>query len=38
MRTLNYSNARQQFARAMNMVVEDRAPLLITRAKVRIVY
>jgi antitoxin YefM len=33
MKTLNYSAARQGLTRAMNTVVEDCAPLLITRAK-----
>ena len=32
MKTLNYSAARQQITHAMNTVVEDHAPLLITRA------
>lgn len=33
MKTLSYSDARQNFASVMNETIEDRAPVLITRQK-----
>jgi len=33
MKTVNYSEARQNFASVMNETIDDRAPILITRQK-----
>ncbi len=33
MKTVNYSEARQNFSTLMNETVDDRAPILITRQK-----
>jgi antitoxin YefM len=33
MRTVSYSDARQSFSTTMNSVIEDRAPVLITRQR-----
>lgn len=33
MKTMNYSEARQNFASVMNETIDDRAPILITRQK-----
>ncbi|CAM3849532.1 YoeB-YefM toxin-antitoxin system antitoxin YefM [Serratia silvae] len=33
MKTLSFSDARQNFASVMNETVDDRAPILITRQK-----
>ncbi|GHT93671.1 hypothetical protein FACS1894116_06190 [Betaproteobacteria bacterium] len=33
MRTVSYSDARQNFSGTMNSVIEDRAPILITRQR-----
>lgn len=33
MKTMNYSEARQNFASVMNETIDDRSPILITRQK-----
>lgn len=33
MKTMNYSEARQNFSSVMNETIDDRAPILITRQK-----